>query len=227
MAQYFQNKEIEVEFKFLVEDSRVFDQINDLKKLGDFELKKKRALKIYDRYFDTPDFEVSRNYYCYRLRRQNQDYILAYKHELGLGPNGEHINEELEYKIPEEKVELVLNHEYPNEALEKITARMPKEKLSPQIMVKNNRQVLDFYNQQNHHIEVAFDNIEIQLGDLVPEKELEIEVEAANVPKDLFQQFLENLFNQIGSVKPIEYSKLSRVLMRHGYSLAKLKVIED
>lgn len=197
---------MEVEAKFLIQDTQTYHDLQMMERLGYFSISTPRVEDMCDTYLDTPDRSLLRSGYACRQREQDGCAVISLKSLHGAEGN---IHRREEVEAPLARIEIPPEHWPDSAARQRVLALIdPLMRLQPLLYLKQRRLVREVLYAQRIVAEFSLDTVTSY--DQVYH-ELEIELKGAGTEYDL-AAILEKLA-QMPGLQPEPRSKFERALV--------------
>ena len=196
---------MEVEAKFIIQDTQTYHDLQVMERLGYFSISAPRVENMRDIYLDTPERRLLQSGYACRQREQNGCAVISLKSLHGAEGNI-HRREEVEASLA--RIEIPPEHWPDSAARQRVLALIdPLMRLQPLLHLEQHREVREVLYAQRLVAEFSLDTV--KSFDQVY-YELEIELKGAGTEYDL-AAILDKLKKMPG-LKPEPRSKFERAL---------------
>jgi len=224
---YTDDKKFEVEAKFLIEKNKeqVLEKLKSLKQIANFVLQKTEVLNIFDYYFETQDSYLIKHETAYRLRKQNDKYLVTFKKKLGIAEGIYNIVREVETEITLDQVGSFYDFTLDVPAFDEIKKIIDIKLLTDKVEVENKRTIFVFKDEKENAIEISFDDIKTSVKDIVS-NEAEIEIESKGASKESFVKFVDEFKKIFPDLEPTICGKVKRAVAKLGIHFENLKKLE-
>lgn len=201
--------ELEIEAKFITKPE-VFEKILKLKDIAGYKIKEIQDITEEDTYFDTEELDIHRQEISYRIRKQDNTFLVTLK-EKPIKTGAIYSRFEEEENINEKDVPKVYDYSLEIKPVKKAKELTNGKKLFKifTIAKKRKRAVI---TKGNNIIRLDMDTITFDI-DKFKKKQYELEVEAKNAPMEEVEKVQEFLKQKFGKkLKPSKRSKYERGL---------------
>lgn len=196
---------MEVEAKFIIQDTQTYHDLQVMERLGYFSISASRVENMRDTYLDTPDRRLLRSGYACRQREQDGAAVISLKALHGAEGN---IHRRDEVEAPLARIEIPPEQWPDSAARQRVLALIdPFMRLQPLLHVEQRRIVRDVHYAQRLVAELSLDTV--TSCDQVYH-ELEIELKGIGTEYDL-AAILDKLTRMPG-LQPEPRSKFERAL---------------
>ena len=210
---------VEKEAKFLVEDASEIAKSLESLRSDQWTLQALGVVEVYDRYHDTPDWQIFRAGWAYRWRDASEKRSMALK-SVGLSEGTVQVREEVEQMV----AEFPSNGDVlPDGEVEQRLGFVDRNALRELFRIHNRRRLFNLRTDRGALIELAIDHAEVRAS--VPAgkdapgrmsfKELELELKEG--PEESFREAVEMVQQRFGLL-PARLSKFDRGLQTVGLS---------
>lgn len=200
---------MEIEAKFLTRPG-IFKKISELKDIAGYKIKEIIDIKEEDTYLDTEELDLHRQELSYRIRKQDNTFLVTLKQKpVRTGAIYSRIEEE-EY-IKEEDIPKVYDYSLNIKPVQEAKKLAEGKKLQKIFTIDKHRKRV-VITKGNFMIKLDMDTIQFLIEGL-KEKEHELEIESKNTPMEeveKIQGFLKQKFGK--KLKPSKRSKYERGL---------------
>lgn len=200
---------MEIEAKFLTKPE-IFKKISELKDIAGYKIKEIIDIKEEDTYLDTEELDLHRQELSYRIRKQDNTFLVTLKQKpVRTGAIYSRIEEE-EY-IKEEDIPKVYDYSLNIKPVQEAKKLAEGKKLQKIFTIDKHRKRV-VITKGNFMIKLDMDTIQFLIKGL-KEKEHELEIESKNTPMEeveKIQGFLKQKFGK--KLKPSKRSKYERGL---------------
>jgi CHAD domain-containing protein/uncharacterized protein YjbK/transposase-like protein len=179
--------DLETEAKFIIDDASVFAALQDITRLGPFELKPLGTFTVVDRYLDTAGRQMIRAGFACRIRQVNGQQLLTLKSTTP-GDGGLHRRQELEAEVESDQPQA-----WPDSEAKKLTLGIIGDaSLQTLFVIHQTRRKRHVFRQERLVIEFSLDEVALNDPAVVDYWGLEVELIANGVEADL-AEFVEML----------------------------------
>ncbi len=200
----------EIEFKFVAPSDAIFDEIEKLEKIGEFNILEKKTIDVKNSYLDTPDQDLKKNKALLRIRKRSDGEITVdFKKKIEQKDNLFSREEVIAY-VSQEDLDQIENLDI--EPLERVRKIIGNKKLqeSP-YKNKNRRTILNLSREKNGPIEIemVLDRVTFIKGEKESAPFYEIEAENKGISQEELKEFADILESQY-NLEPSTMGKRKR-----------------
>jgi len=200
---------MEIEAKFLTKPE-VFEEILKLKEIAGYKIKEVLDIDECDTYLDTEGLDLHKNEMSFRIRKQDNEFLVTLKGK-SVKTGAIYSRKEEEEYIEEKDIPKVYDYSLEIKPVAEVKKLTNGKRLSEIFTIDKKRKRVVIV-KDDFIIRLDMDTIQF-LIDGSDNEEYELEVESKNAPLEeveKVQDFLKKIFGD--SLEPAEYSKYERGL---------------